>query len=78
MLDKKYFIGAIFGFVISMMFVPLESDAAIPPTPAWKTITVMTSNWFASDTDVVSTSSSDQVYFVSDGSITFNVTTTAP
>lgn len=38
------------------------------------TITVQTSTWFGNDTDVIS----NHIYFVSDGSIIFNVTESYP
>lgn len=54
------------------------ADSAIPPTPAVKTITVDTSSWFGNVTDIEMTTSTGQIYLVTDGSVWFNVTTTAP
>lgn len=54
------------------------SDAGIPPTPAVATINVDTTSWFGFDHDVDMVSSNDKVFFVTDGSVIFNVTTTAP
>lgn len=53
-------------------------ESAIPPTRAFMNITVQTSPWAPQDTPVVANSSSSRVFYVSDGSIIFNVTTTPP
>jgi len=76
--DQKILTGVIIGFVavLGIAFLFSESDSGIPPTPAYKTIVVQTSPWADSDTNVVSSSYQDTVYYVSDGSIEFNVTTT--
>ncbi len=76
MMNRKYLIGMILGFMIGVSFVGIE--AAIPPTPALKSIDVQTTPWFGSSTDVNATLFNDQFFFVSDGSITFNVTETPP
>ena len=70
----------ILGFVSAIVLsigLPMV-DSTIPPTPALKTIDVLTTPWFGSSTDVESTLYNDQFYFVSDGSITFNVTESYP
>ena len=76
MMNRKYLIGMVLGFILGISFVGIE--AAIPPTPALKAIDVLTSPWFGSNTDVNATLYNDQFYFVSDGSITFNVTQSYP
>ena len=76
MIDKRYAVGGIVGFMIAFFFLPISIDAAIPPTPAWKIINVDTSSWFGSATSVNATAFDDTVYLVSDGSLFFNVTNT--
>lgn len=75
-MNKQFLIGSIAGFVLCLaLFIPIPfADSAIPPTSAFKTITILTSPWFGSDTDIISTAYDDQVFFVSDGSIGFNAT----
>ena len=78
-MDKKYLIGFFVGFAFSLLFIPIPSgDAAIPPTSAFAKINVMTSPWFGEDTWVNATSSTQQIFYVSDGSITLNVTNFPP
>ena len=70
----------ILGFVTAIVLtigIPFV-ESAIPPTPALKVINVQTSPWYISDTNVNATTFSDVFYFVSDGSITFNVTNGVP
>jgi len=50
------------------------SESAIPPTPAIKTITVDTSHWAGFDTVVDTEVYDDQVFYMTDGSIILNVT----
>ena len=76
LIDRKYLIGIVLGFMIGVMWIPI--DATIPPTPAIQTITVMTSGWFINDTDVNIDSWDDTIFFVTDGSIEFNVTDSYP
>lgn len=80
MMKKQYLLLIVAGLgAIPLLLVPIpELDAAIPPTSAFAKINVMTEPWFGSNTNVNATSSSELIYFVSDGSITFNVTTTEP
>lgn len=78
MIDKRYFVGVIFGFVIATLFSAEISDAAIPPTRAIQNLNI-TLPWSPSGSALVeSDDSSDTFYFVSDGSITFNVTNSYP
>lgn len=79
-MDRKYIIGGLLGFVLGIMIIPMSSDAieGIPPTPAWKVFNVLTSPWATNDTNVNATAYNDLIYFVSDGSITFNVTESYP
>jgi len=70
----------ILGFVTAIILtigLPMV-ESAIPPTPAIKVINVFTSDNYPSDTNVNATLYNDLVYFVSDGSITFNVTESYP
>lgn len=76
LIDRKYLIGIVLGFMIGIAWIPIE--AVIPPTPAIKSIDVLTTSWFGSTTDVNATLYNDQFYFVSDGSIWFNVTESYP
>ena len=71
--------GIIIGFVIGIAFASIPIvESAIPPTRAFQAINVSLP-WFTGDDHLVeSETSTDTVFFVSDGSITFNVTTTAP
>jgi hypothetical protein len=64
--------------VITLAFSLQSVESAIPPTAAIKEIEVETSHWEASNRLVQSTSYQERIYFVTDGSIIFNVTTTAP
>lgn len=75
-MDRKYLIGGMIGFIFGLMFIPI--DASIPPTSAWKFFNVQTSPWASVDTVVESNKYNDQVFFVSDGSIFFNVTDSYP
>jgi len=59
-------------------FTPLDDGSGFLPTPAISKITVQTSPWASSDTPVVSEIYNDEVWFVSDGSIIFNVTDSYP
>ena len=68
------------GFVISMALtvgIPMV-ESAIPPTPSWKIFEIQTDPWFGSNTNVTADLYNDQVFFVSDGSISFNVTESYP
>ena len=49
-------------------------NIGIAPTDSMQTINVQTSPWAASDTLVIAESYDQKIYFVSDGSIIFNVT----
>lgn len=53
-------------------------NIGIAPTNAVETINVQTSPWAVSDTLVVAEQYDETFYFVSDGSVIFNVTTTYP
>ena len=77
-MDMRFFVGVLVGGTCVSFLMPVQLDAAIPPTPAWKTITVMTSDWFGSDTEVTANNAVDNMFLVSDGSITFNVTENYP
>ena len=71
-------IGSIF-FSGSYAVQALEYTSAIPPTNAFDDIGVSTPwSTFANFTNVTADSSGQMIYFVSDGSIAFNVTTTYP
>lgn len=69
-------VGVFAGFLISFSFDYVESQ--IPPTNALQIIEVLTSPWAGQDTNVTADSYNDRFYFVSDGSILFNVTETYP
>lgn len=56
----------------------VDSRTSIPPTPAVKTVNVDTTPFAGVTTNVTTTTHDDIIYFVSDGSIWFNVTDTAP
>ena len=68
-----FFVGAV---VITAAFPLVES--AIPPTPSLKCVVVQTSNWFLNDTTVCASVYDETWYYVTDGSITFNVTDSYP
>jgi len=79
MVDKKFLAGVLtgfFGLAILIVGIPY-AESAIPPTAAIRDIFVQTSPWFGQDTLVQATNSSDRVYYISDGSIIFNVTESA-
>ena len=69
------------GFVVSMALtvgIPMV-ESAIPPTPAIKSISVLTDRDVNNFTDINATLYNDRLpYFVSDGSIWFNVTESYP
>ena len=73
-----FFAGGVF-FGGSYFAEASDYTSSIPPTAAIQTIEVQTDPWSAfGNTNVTANTSYDNVYFVSDGSITFNVTNTYP
>ena len=79
--SKLIIIGVIAVLVSSTSvyaFTPLDDGSGFLPTPAISKITVQTSPWAGMDTPVVAEIYNDEVWFVSDGSILFNVTESYP
>lgn len=74
--NKKYLIGGLIGLAIGLSMIPIE--AAIPPTPALKTVNVDTSPWAGFDTDVTANLYNDKWFYVAGEGIGFNVTETYP
>lgn len=76
MVDRKFLAGVLtgfFGLAVLIVGIPY-AESAIPPTAALRDIFVST-DWFSSEPTLVqATNSSDRVYYISDGSIIFNVT----
>jgi len=70
-------IGSIAVMSTQVQAIP-NSNIGIAPTDAMHTIQVQTSPWAVSDTLVVAEQYDQQIYFVSDGSIIFNVTEAVP
>lgn len=75
--NYTFFLLAFVGAVLITATLPLV-ESAIPPTPSLKCVVVQTSNWFLNDTTVCSTVYDDTWQYVTDGSITFNVTDSLP
>ena len=76
-MDSKYIVTfgvIIIGFSVAVLAFPV--DAGIPPTKAIQKINVDTSHWYGTDTWVNASNSRQELYFVTDGSIIMNVTTT--
>jgi hypothetical protein len=59
---------------VTLAYSLQEIEAGIPPTGAVQSIQVQTSHWEAEDREVIATSFNERIYFVTDGSILFNVT----
>lgn len=69
------------GSILAMSINTVNADyqnIGIAPTDALQTINVQTSPWAVSDTLVVAEQYDETFYFVSDGSIIFNVTESYP
>lgn len=66
-------IGSIAVMSTQVQAIP-NSNIGIAPTDAMQNIQVQTSPWYFSDTLVTADSYDQKIYFVSDGSIIFNVT----
>lgn len=66
-------IGSIVMVSMQAQAIP-NSNIGIAPTDAMETIQVQTSPWYTSDTLVEADSYNQKIYFVSDGTIIFNVT----
>jgi len=76
-MEKRTFVlGMIAGFGLMLFFASVPGvESAIPPTRAFSIFEVFTA---PNPTNVTANSYAERVYFVTDGSITFNVTETAP
>ena len=76
-MEKRTFVlGMIAGFGLMLFVASIPGvESAIPPTRAFSIIEVFTT---PTPTNVTSDSYVDIVHYVSDGSITFNVTETYP
>lgn len=80
MIDIKYVMVIVGVAVASMTIVGMQVQAApnsnigIAPTDAMQDIQVQTSPWYVSDTLVTADTYDQKIYFVSDGTIIFNVT----
>ena len=79
-MNRQFLFGILTGVgILSLVaFVLPVVESYIPPTAAVRDIFVQTSWWSANDTRVSADNSSDRVYFVTDGSIIFNVTQSYP
>lgn len=79
-MEKRTFIaGTLIGFMMAAVILTIpEVESAIPPTRAIQNINFSIpwspDSWFLYESE----SSSDTPIFVSDGSITFNITETYP
>ncbi len=66
------FVGMAIVFAVAVVIQP--SDSGIPPTDAFERFTVETSPTHGTDTNVTADNYTQRIFFVSDGSILFNVT----
>ena len=71
-----FILGFVTAIIITIGLPMVES--AIPPTPAWKIITVLTDFDAVSYENVNATLYNDQVYYVTDGSINMTVSNIYP
>lgn len=84
MVSTKLFIVVMAVMIGSIATLSLNTVSAdyqnigIAPTDALQTINVQTSPWAVSDTLVVAEQYDETFYFVSDGSVIFNVTESYP
>lgn len=83
-MDKKFAIGLLTGAVIVGLFIginyPYQSEAGIPPTPAFKTFIINSSAVYSTtgDENVTALVYNDELYLLSDGSIGMNITSYTP
>ena len=62
--------------VLALAVIAFPVESAIPPTPAWDQIRVKYDTWNPTQDDNINASSyTDNLTFISDGSIIFNFTT---
>jgi len=79
MQKRTFLYGFVCGFAVMLFLASFEPvESAIPPTRAFQNFNI-TLPWYSGGSVLVeSESSSDTLYLVSDGSITFNVTESYP